>query len=105
MSLSFRFHLVVCFSTASIGGCPSDTKKSYLATGPNFGDKLRLQPKVCSPHRLQLSKLLRQILQPSYRPVPDFVLLKKWAMLRQNLSSSIVGESDERYSEGMIWIR
>jgi hypothetical protein len=40
MSLSFRFHLVVCFSTASIGGCPSDTKKSYLATGPNFGDKL-----------------------------------------------------------------
>jgi hypothetical protein len=43
MSLSFRFHWVVCFSTASIGGCPSDTKKSYLATGPNFGDKLTIQ--------------------------------------------------------------
>jgi hypothetical protein len=46
MSLSFRFHLVVRFSTALAGGCPSDTKKSYLATGPNFGDKLRLLQKV-----------------------------------------------------------
>ena len=43
MSLSFCFHLVVCFSSALAGGCPSDTKKSYLATGPNFGDKLTEQ--------------------------------------------------------------
>ena len=49
MSLSFCFHLVVCFSTARAGGCPSDTKKSYLATGPNFGDKLR-------SHRVCLNK-------------------------------------------------
>jgi ABC-type transport system involved in cytochrome c biogenesis ATPase subunit len=34
--------LVVFFSTAVIGGSPSDTKKSYLPSGPNFGDKLSL---------------------------------------------------------------
>ena len=52
MSLSFRFHLVVCiFSTAFIGGSPSDTKKSYLTSGPNFGDKLSSQG---SPNMLDI---------------------------------------------------
>ena len=41
MSLSFCFHFGSLFlSTASSGGRPTDTKKSYLTTGPIFGDKL-----------------------------------------------------------------